>query len=127
VLLTYVDESYTDDGFVIAALLVDGPAAVTLSEELDRIAAGAARAYNLAADVELHGHEMFHAGGAWGGVPVRARVGIFDDVVEAIGAQDIRIIARAMDVAGQRLRVNHELCWFPSSNGRSLLWGKDLR
>jgi hypothetical protein len=86
VLLTYVEESYTDDWFVIAALLVDGPAAVALSEELDRIAARAARAYSLAADVELHGHEIFHAGGAWSGVPVRARVGIFDDVVEAIGA-----------------------------------------
>jgi Protein of unknown function (DUF3800) len=103
-LLTYVDESYTDDWFAMAALLVDGPAAVTLTDELDQIAAAAATACNLAVGVELHGHEIFHAGGAWSGVPVRARVGVFDDVVEAVSAQDVRVIARAMDVVGQRSR-----------------------
>jgi hypothetical protein len=34
----------------------------------------------------------------------RARVGVFDDVVEAVAAQDVRVIARAMDVVGQRAR-----------------------
>lgn len=102
-LLTYV-ESYTDNWFAMAALLVDGPAAVALTGELDRVAAEASKAYGLAAGVELHGHEIFHAGGAWGGVPVRARVGVFDDVVEAVAAQDVRVIARAMDVVGQRDR-----------------------
>ena len=42
-LLTYVDESYTDDWFVMAALMVDGPAAVALTGELDRVAAAAAK------------------------------------------------------------------------------------
>lgn len=41
-----------------------------------------------------------------GGVPVRARVGVLDDVVEAVAAQDVRVIARAMDVAGQRARYH---------------------
>src|SRR5260370_38485431 len=41
---------------------------------------------------------------AWSGVPVRARVGVFDDVIEAVAAQDVRAIARAMDVVGQRIR-----------------------
>jgi hypothetical protein len=104
VLLTYVDESYTDNWFTMAALLVDGPSAVALTAELDRVAAAASKAYGLAPNVELHGHEIFHAGGAWRGVPVRARVGVFDDVVEAVAAQDVRVIARAMDVVGQRDR-----------------------
>ena len=95
--LTYVDESYTDGWFVMAALLVDGPEAVTLTDELDRVATAAA-AYGLGVGVELHGHEIFHGGGAWKGVPVRARVGVFDDIVEAIAARDVRVIARAMDV-----------------------------
>lgn len=43
VLLTYVDESYTDNWFVMAALLVDGPAAVALTHELDRVASAAAK------------------------------------------------------------------------------------
>jgi len=106
VLLTYVDESYTDDWFTMAALLVDGPAAVALTEALDRVATAAAAAYGLDAGVELHGHEIFHAKGAWSDVPVRARVGAFDDVIEAVAGQDVRVIARAMDVVGQRARYN---------------------
>jgi hypothetical protein len=84
VLLAYVDESYTDNWFAMAALLVDGPAAVALTSELDRVAAAASKAYSLAPRVEVHGHEIFHGGGAWSDVPVRARVGVFDDVVEAV-------------------------------------------
>jgi hypothetical protein len=106
VLLSYVDESYTDDWFVMAALLVDGPAAVALTQELDRVAAAAAIAYGLGPDVELHGHEIFQAKRAWSAVPVRARVGVFDDVVEAVAGQDVQVIARAMDVVGQRARYS---------------------
>lgn len=103
-LLTYVDESYTERWFVMAALLVDGPAAVALADELDRVAAAASKAYGLPTGVELHGYEIFHAQGAWAGVPVRARVGVFDDVVEAVAAQDVRVIARALDIVGQKAR-----------------------
>jgi hypothetical protein len=104
--LAYVDESYTNDWFAMSALLIDGAAAVALTDELDRVAAAAAKAYDLPAGVELHGHEIFHAGGAWSGVPVRARVGVFDDVVEAVAAQDVRVIVRAMDLRGQRARYS---------------------
>lgn len=97
-----MDESYTDAWFAMAALLADGPAAVALPRELDRVAAAAARAYGLGADAELHGHEIFHAKKAWTSVPVRARIGVFDDVIEAVAGQDLRVILRAMDVAGQR-------------------------
>jgi hypothetical protein len=103
-LLTYVDESYTSEWFTIAALLVDGPAAITLTDELDRIASTAARSYGLGADIELHGHEIFHGRGTWNGAPVRARIGVFDDVIEAISVQDVRVIARAIDVVGQSTR-----------------------
>ena len=54
--------------------------------------------------MEPHGHEIFHGGGAWKGVPVLARIGVFDDVVEALAARGVRVIARAMDVVGQRAR-----------------------
>jgi hypothetical protein len=57
VLLTYVDESYTDDWFAMAALLIDGPTAVVLTNELDRVAAATAKAYGLGSEVVLHGHE----------------------------------------------------------------------
>jgi hypothetical protein len=103
-LLTYVDESYTSEWFTIAALLLDGPVAISLTSELDRIASAAASAYGLGANIELHGHEIFHGRGAWTGAPVRARIGVFDDVIEAISVEEVRIIARAMDVVGQNTR-----------------------
>lgn len=103
-LLTYVDESYTDEWFTMAALLVDGPEAVAMTDELDRVARSAADAYGLDPAVELHGHEIFHGRGAWKGTPVRARVGVFDDVIEAIAARNVMVIARAMDIVGQRAR-----------------------
>lgn len=105
-LLTYVDESYTDNWFTMAALLVDGPAAAALTEALDQVATAASTAYGLRAGVELHGHEIFHAKGEWKNVPPRARIGVFDDVIEAVAGQDVRVIARAMDVVGQRARYN---------------------
>jgi len=107
VLLTYVDESYTDDWFIMAALLVDGPAAVALTQELNRVARRAAIAYGLDVDPELHGYEIFHGSGSWGDVPVRARVGVFDDVVEAVASHDVRVILRAMDRVGQRERYGY--------------------
>ena len=39
-------------------------------------------------------------------MPVRARIGVFDDVVEAVAGQDVRVILRAMDVVGQRARYH---------------------
>lgn len=102
-LLAYVDESYTNDWYTMAALLVDGPAAVAVSDDLNQVAASA-RAYGLTADAELHGFEIWHATGAWKGVPVRARIGVFDDVVETVARQDVHVIARAIDLVGQRQR-----------------------
>jgi len=105
-LLAYVDESYTDNWFTMAALLVGGPPSVALQEELDRVAKAAAAAYGLSPEVELHGHEIFHAKGAWSDVPPRARVGVFDDVIEAVAAQDVRVIARGLDIVGQQARYS---------------------
>lgn len=72
--------------------------------DLNRVAAEAARSYNLPKDVELHGYEIFHARGAWRDLPPRARIGVFDDVVEAVAGQDVTVITRAMDLVGQRAR-----------------------
>lgn len=92
-----MDESFTNDWYAMAALLVDGPAAVALTRQLDRVVNEATSAYELPDDVELHGYEVFHGKGWWSHVPPRARVGVFDDVVEAVAGQDVRVIARAMD------------------------------
>jgi len=105
-LLAYVDESYTENWFTMVALLVGGPPSVALQGELDRVAKAAAAAYGLSPEVELHGHEIFQAKGAWSHVPPRARAGVFDDVIEAVAAQDVRVIARGLDVVGQQARYS---------------------
>ncbi|MGH3426110.1 MAG: DUF3800 domain-containing protein [Candidatus Dormibacteraceae bacterium] len=103
-LLAYVDESYTQDWFTMSALLVDGPAAVALTADLDAVATRAASSYGLPSDVELHGQEIFQARRGWRSVEPRARINIFDDVIEAVAGRDVTVIARAMDVMGQRAR-----------------------
>lgn len=103
-LLAYVDESYTEDWYTMAALVVDGPAAVSLTEALDQVAAGAAKAYDVGPDIELHGFEIFQRGGRWGRVPPRARVGVFDDVIDAVASRDLLVITRAIDLVGQKAR-----------------------
>ena len=90
-LLTYVDESFTEDWYTMAALILDGPAAVNLTKALDQVASEAAKTYSLGPDVELHGVEIFQRGGRWGNVPPRARVAVFDDVIDAVAAQDLHV------------------------------------
>ena len=74
-LLTYVNESFTDDWFTMAALLLDGSASAALTVQLDQVAADAARAYGLPAGPESNCMGMnlprsgAVAGGAEGGTP----------------------------------------------------------
>ena len=103
-LLTYVDESHTRDWYTMAAMVIDGPAAVSLTEALDRVAANAAKAFDLGPDIELHGFEIFQRGGRWACVPPRARVGVFDDVIDAVASRDLLVITRAIDIVGQKAR-----------------------
>jgi hypothetical protein len=105
-LLAYVDESYTDDWFAMEALLVDGSASAALTQKLGLVATATASAYGLGRDVELHGYEIFHGKRAWAGVRVRARIGVFDDVIEAIAGQEVHVIVRALDLIGQRARYD---------------------
>lgn len=88
----------------MAALVIDGPAAVSLTDALDLVAANAAKAFDLEPDIELHGFEIFQRGGRWRNVPPRARVAVFDKVVDAVASRDLRVITRAVDIVGQRAR-----------------------
>lgn len=103
-LLTYVDESYTDNWYTMAALMLDGPAAVGLADAMDQVAATAIKTFDLEPDIELHGFEIFQGRRHWSRVPPRARVGIFDDVVDAVGSQDLHVITRGLDLLGQQVR-----------------------
>lgn len=104
VLLSYVDESYSRDWYFMAALLCDGPAAIALSAALDSIVEKAAVAHNVPADAELHGYELFQGHLCWQGIPPRVRIGIYNDVFQAISDYATAIIVRGVDIAGLRQR-----------------------
>lgn len=103
-LLTYVDESYTDDWYYMAALLCDGPGAQKLTVALDRVMERAVREYGVPEDAELHGHELFGGKERWKDIPPRVRIWVYNQAFDAIATHCEAIIIRGMHVAGLRKR-----------------------
>ncbi|MFI6331542.1 DUF3800 domain-containing protein [Micromonospora chersina] len=99
-LLTYVDESYTDRWYWIGALLVPEAVAIPLSNALDEVMAEAAKTYGVGRDAELHGYDLFQGRTPWTGVPPRARIAVYNSALRAIGAHDVTIILRGVDRHG---------------------------
>lgn len=99
-LLTYVDESYTDRWYWIGALLVPDTVAIPLSTALDEVVLDAAKAYGVAAESELHGYDLFQGRAPWTGLPPRARIAVYNAGLKAIGAHDVTIILRGVDRRG---------------------------
>jgi hypothetical protein len=104
VLLAYVDESYSSDWYYMAAMLCDGPGAQASTAALDAVVVKAVKAFDVPEDAELHGYELFNGSGWWKGVPVRARIGVYNEAFAAIGAHCAALVLRGMNVAGQRRR-----------------------
>jgi hypothetical protein len=103
VLLAYLDESYTKDRFYIAAVIVPEAAARPLAAALDRVVADASEAYGVLREAELHGHPLMQGLGDWQPIAkqVRARGGVYDKAMRAIGEHDVRIVCRGLDIRAQ--------------------------
>ncbi|HEV3357098.1 MAG TPA: DUF3800 domain-containing protein [Pseudonocardiaceae bacterium] len=99
-LLAYVDESYNDNFYYMAALLCPDEHAQDLASALDAVVSKAMRDYeNVGADAELHGYELFQGKGNWQAlvkIP-RARISIYRQTLAAIGALPVHIIVRGVD------------------------------
>ncbi|MEU0961921.1 hypothetical protein ABZ328_20650 [Micromonospora aurantiaca] len=94
-LLTYVDESYTDRWYWIGALLVPEAVAIPLSTALDEVMTDAATAYGTDRAAELHGYDLFQGRMAWARVPPRARIAVYNAALKAIGTYDVTVICAA--------------------------------
>lgn len=106
-LLAYVDESYDAGHYWIAAVVCPEAVVVPLTEALDAVVAKASRSYTgIGLNAELHGHALFHGKEDW--VPVatmpRVRIGVYNEAFEVIGAHDVRIIIRGVDIARLKAR-----------------------
>jgi hypothetical protein len=98
--LAYLDESYNDAYYVMAAVVVNDRSARPLETALDRVVAEAI-SFTGNEDAELHGHALFHGRDDWLDVPVRARINIYGKAMRAIGEHDVLVLLRGLD------RVRH--------------------
>lgn len=103
-LLAYVDESFSDDWYFMAALLCDGPAVQAISAGLDDVVDKAVRAHGVAEDSELHGYELFQGKGWWEGTPPRVRIGVYHQAFKIIGAHAHALILRGVHSARLKAR-----------------------
>lgn len=114
-LLTYVDESYTQDWYFIAGLAVHHDAVRSLETELNDVIRNAHKKYGVGERAELHGHPLFHGQEEWTGVMPRQRIGVYNDAFQAIADHDVQIFLRGLDVARQKKRYvrcdpPHDVC-----------------
>lgn len=101
-LLAYLDESYNDDFYFIGALVVPDAVARELVADLDKIMSDASLKYpQLPADTEIHAHELVNAKGAWKPMQqmLRARIGIFEGVLQAVARHDAKFIVEGINRA----------------------------
>lgn len=109
-LLTYVDESYDNDHYWMVALVVAEKHLRPLHRALDSVVAKAADRYPVDRNAELHGHALVQARDDWqrmgnkGHNMIRARIGVYGNAMKAIGAHDVRVIVRGLDLRAYRSR-----------------------
>ncbi len=98
-LLAYLDESCTRERYYMAAVVVPEDQARPLALALDHVVLAAAKAYGTSERAELHGHAIMQGKDDWAALSsmVRARIGVFDKALRAIGAHDVEVICCGVD------------------------------
>ncbi|MEU0660695.1 DUF3800 domain-containing protein [Streptomyces lavendulocolor] len=112
-LLTYVDESHSRKLYFLGALMCPDTEAISLAEALDDVVLKAHESFGkIPADAELHGYDIFHAKRVWQHLydKPRARIGIYNNALQAIADHDVKIIVRGVDLVGLKRRYgsNHD-------------------
>jgi hypothetical protein len=105
--LAYLDESYSDAHYVIAAVVVNDRSARSLETALDRVVVEAVPFTGNEA-AELHGYALFHGREHWSGVPLRPRISVYSKAMRAIGEHDVMVLLRGLDRYRYGARYGHE-------------------
>ncbi|HEY0638008.1 MAG TPA: DUF3800 domain-containing protein [Pseudonocardiaceae bacterium] len=105
-LLCFVDESDQGDFHGFAAVLADEKATKSLTAALNAIVNQAAVDYGVLQTTELHAHPLFHGRDQWAGAGARARVAIFNKVIDAVVGHEVTILLRS--VSESRLRERQD-------------------
>ena len=105
VLEAYVDESYCEDWFFMAAAVSTDMAQVA---SLDFAIQGLLREVfeprGLPHPEEIHGHEIMQGKGPWVAVPLAERLSVMGRVLQELRRHDVRFIIRGLDRVAQRRR-----------------------
>ncbi|WP_298990858.1 DUF3800 domain-containing protein [uncultured Pseudokineococcus sp.] len=110
VLLCYVDESYTDAWYFIAAVCVPGDVVASLEAGLEDVVRSAQQKHSIPGDpLELHTHELVQGKGQWSvlAAQVRTRIAIFQSALEVIAGHDVDLCVRGVDVRRQQARYSN--------------------
>jgi hypothetical protein len=101
VLLTYLDESYTRERYLIAAVAVPDGEATSLTMALDKVVFDATCEYGrMPPDAELHARDLVAATGPWQHLAgdVGARIDVYGKALQAIADHDVAILIRSVDI-----------------------------
>lgn len=112
-LLTYLDESYTKERYLIAAVAVPDGEATSLTMALDKVVFDATCEYGrIPLDAELHARDLVAATGPWQRLAddVGARIDVYGKALQAIADHDVAIIIRSVDIPrlDQRYPFGHD-------------------
>jgi hypothetical protein len=114
VLEAFVDESYSDDFFFMAAAITHTPRQLSelqtafsrlLREESERLA--------IPCPTEVHGHELFQGARMWGDTRLHERLAIAAKVIDLMEAANIKFVIRGIDRAAQRARYPEAYSPYP--------------
>lgn len=101
-LLTYVDESYTRERYLLAALVVPDRDANSLTAALDAVAESAAAEFgHVRPTAELHGYDLVAGKRDWAGLApkVRARIAVYNRALRVIADHNVAVLLRSVDIA----------------------------
>ncbi|WP_243061109.1 DUF3800 domain-containing protein [Nocardioides sp. SR21] len=103
----YVDESYTDDWFFMAAAIGDDKQVATFNNNMPWLVIEAAEYLGLpTVPNELHGYELLQGAGPWSSASVQARIDLAAQALELARECDIKFILRGLDRKAQRQKYN---------------------
>ena len=97
-LFAYLDESFDDDRYWVAALVTRAAYVKQLAERLDAVTAWAAESWGTDPQAELHGYSILHGCDDWDGVGLRARMAVYREAMKVIGESPLWLIIRGVNV-----------------------------
>jgi hypothetical protein len=109
VFYAYVDESYTDERYYIAAAIGDADAWACVSRKLTEIRKRTRLEHGTPLDIEFHADELMNGRGAWAPLKRKHReaAGIYTAVLSAARGCGIRFILRGLDIPRLHARYKY--------------------